>query len=90
MLRVQPAFAWRLELPGQKRARIEFVAATGEVDVEMQAGERTSAFRMSFPCTVKMAGVRLKDGEQHVSVRLPVAGGALETEDGGSGEAGGG
>ena len=68
MLRVQPRFAWRLELPGRKRARIEFVAATWEVDVEMQAGERTPAFRISFPSAIKMAGVQLKDGEQLVGL----------------------
>ena len=94
MLRVQPPFAWRLQLLGRKRARIEFVAATWEVDVETQAGERTPAFRISFPCAVNMAGVQLKDGEQLVGLyayRLRGGGGgALETGDGGSGEAGGG
>ena len=80
MLRVQPLFARRLELPGRKRARIEFVAAAWEVDVETQAGERTPAFRISFPCIVKMAGVQLKDGEQLVGLyayRLRGGGGGI-------------
>ena len=68
MLRVQPPFAWRLELPGRKQAGIEFVVATWKVDVETHAGERTPAFRISFPCAVKMVGVQLKDGEQLVRV----------------------
>ena len=41
MLRVEPPFAWKLELLGRKRARVEFVAAMWEVDVEMQAREQT-------------------------------------------------
>ena len=68
MLRVQPPFAWRLELPGSKRARIEFVAATLEVHVESQARERTPAFRISLPCAVTMVGVQPKNGEQLVGL----------------------
>ena len=63
MLRVHPLFPGRLELPGRKRARIEFVAATQEVDMETQAGGRPPAFRSLFPCDVNIAGVQLKDGE---------------------------
>ena len=36
--------------------------------METRAGERPPAFRISFPCTVNMAGVRLKDGEQLVGL----------------------
>ena len=68
MLRVQPSFAWRLELPDRKRARIDFVAVTCEVHVETKAGERTPAFRISFGCAINMAGVQLNDGEQLVGL----------------------
>ena len=34
MLRSHPPFAWKLDLPGQKQAREEFVATTGVVKVE--------------------------------------------------------
>ena len=34
MLRTQPPFAWKLDLPGRKRARKEFVATTWEIEVE--------------------------------------------------------
>ena len=34
MLRTQPPFAWKLDLPGRKRAREEFVATTWEIEVE--------------------------------------------------------
>ena len=91
MLRVQPPFARRLEPPGRKQARIEFVAATWEVDVETQAGERTPAVRISFPCAVHMTRVQLKDGQQLVGLYtywLPGGHGKLETAV--SGEAGGG
>ena len=67
------------------------MAATREVDVETQAGVHTPAFRISFPCAVKMAGVQLKDGEQRVGpYAYRLRRGALETGDGGFGKAGGG
>ena len=94
MLCVQPPFHWKLELPGGKRGRVEFVAATWEVDVETQAGEQTPPLRISFPFAVTMAsGVQLKEVEQLVALfayRLQGGGGALETRDGSSGKAGGG
>ena len=34
MLRTQPPFAWKLDLPGRKRAREEFVATTWEIESE--------------------------------------------------------
>ena len=34
MLQSQPPFGWKLDLPGRKRAREEFVATTWEVEVE--------------------------------------------------------
>ena len=67
MLRVQPPFAWRLELPGWKQARID-LAVTWEVHVETKAVERTPAFRISFRCAINMAGVQLNDGEQLVGL----------------------
>ena len=49
MLRSQPPFAWKLDLPGRKRAREDFVATTWEVEVETQDGQREPPLKMSFP-----------------------------------------
>ena len=68
MMHVKPPFAWRLKLPGRKRARIDLMAATWEVDVETQVGKNTLAIRILFPCAVHVAGVQLKDGGQLVGL----------------------
>ena len=52
MLRSQPPFAWKLDLPGRKRAREELVAVTWEVEVETQDGAREPPLKMSFPCAI--------------------------------------
>ena len=39
MSRVLPPFAWKLEIPGRKTVRVEFLAATSEMDAERQTGE---------------------------------------------------
>ena len=36
----------------------------------LRTGERTPAFRISFPCVVHMAVVPLKDGEQIVGLYI--------------------
>ena len=93
MLRVQPLFAWNLELPGQKRARVEFLAAMSELDIQTQAGEETPPLRISFRGIVIMASGAVEGrGAARGAVCAPVAGGggALENADGRSGEAGGG
>ena len=59
MLRVQPPFAWRR----RKRANVQFVASTWQVDVGTQAGEWTPLLRVSLPYAITMAsGVQLKEG----------------------------
>ena len=91
MLRVQPPFAWKLELPGRKRARVEFVDATWEVDAEMQAKEQTPPSAFHSPAlSPSRRGAAEGGGAARGAVRVPVAeggggGGALETGDGGSG-----
>ena len=52
MLRSQPPFASKLDLPGRKRAREEFVATTWEVEVETQDGPREPPLKISFPCAI--------------------------------------
>ena len=49
MLRSQPPFAWKLDLPGRKRAREEFVATTWEVEVETQDGPREPPLKIYSP-----------------------------------------
>ena len=44
------------------------MAATWNADVETQVGEPTPAFCISFPGTVNMAGVQLKDEEQFLGL----------------------
>ena len=70
MLLVQPPFTSKSELPGRKRVRVEFMAATWEVDVETQAGEQTPPpLRILFPCAITMAsGVQLKEAQQVVAM----------------------
>ena len=83
MLRVPPSYAWKFELAGRKRASVEFVAATGEPDVEMQAREQTPPSRISFPCAVTVAsggGGRLNDAEQLVALFARRLRGAIRTE----------
>ena len=73
MLRVQPPFAWKLELLGRKRVRVEFVASTCESDVETQDGEQNPPppVRVSFPRPITMAsGFQLKEGEQLLSLYM--------------------
>ena len=68
MLRVPPPFAWKLDLVGRKRARVEFVAATWEVNVETQAwGEdpRPSVFYSPAP---SLSGVQWKEVQQLVAL----------------------
>ena len=58
MLQQLLPFAWKLDLRGRKSARVGFVAATWQVDVETQGGEQTPhPLRMSFPCAVTVSGV---------------------------------
>ena len=80
MLQVKPPFAWWLELLSRKRARIQLVASSQEVNVETQAGERTHALCISSPCTVNVTGVQQKDGKQLVGLytcRLQGGGGGI-------------
>ena len=49
MLRSQPPFAWKLDLPGRKRAREEFMATTWEVEVETHDGPQEPPLKISFP-----------------------------------------
>ena len=66
MLLSQPPFAWKLDLPGRKRAREVFMA-TWEVEVETQDGGREPALKMSFPCAIRFPNPR--------GVRIPARGG---------------
>ena len=52
MLRSQRPFAWKLDLPGRKRAREEFVATTWEVEVGTQDGPREPPLKISFPYAI--------------------------------------
>ena len=70
MLRSQPPFAWKLHLPGRKRAREEFVATTWEVEVETQDGQREPPLKMSFPCAITLPnpGGGWKEGQTIVAL----------------------
>ena len=70
MLRSQPPFAWKLDLPGLKRAREEFVATTWEIEVETQDGAREPPLKMSFPCAITYPnpGGGWKDGERVIAL----------------------
>ena len=66
MLRSEPPFAWKLNLPGRKRAREEFVATTREVEVETQDGPREPPTKISFShaITFPNPGGGCKEGER--------------------------
>ena len=66
MLRTQPPFAWKLDLPGRKRAKEEFVATTWEIEVETQDGAREPPLKISFPCAITHPnpGGGWKEGER--------------------------
>ena len=66
MLRVQAPFAWKLELPGRKMARLEFVAAMWEAHVETHARNHPPPpLRISFSCAITMpSGLQLKESEK--------------------------
>ena len=70
MLRAQPPFAWKLDLPGRKRAREEFVATTWEVEVETQDGPREPPLKLSFPCAITFPspGGGWKEGETIIAL----------------------
>ena len=53
MLRSQPPFAWKLDLPGRKRGREEFMATTWEVELETQEGPPR---KISFPSQSQTPG----------------------------------
>ena len=52
MMPSQAPSAWKLDLPGWRRAREEFVVTTWEVAVETQDGQREPPLEMSFPCAI--------------------------------------
>ena len=58
MLRTQPPFAWKLDLPGRKWAREEFVATTWEIGVGMriELGSRPSKFPSPAPSPTPTPG----------------------------------
>ena len=71
MLRTQPPFARKLDLPGLKRTWEEFartwdVAQTWEIEVERQDGAREPPFEISFPCAITHPnpGGGWKEGER--------------------------
>ena len=70
MLRSQPPFAWKLDLPGRKRAREEFVATTWEIEVETQDGARGPPLKISFPCSITHPnpGGGWKEGERVIAL----------------------
>ena len=70
MLRSQPPFAWKLDLPGRKRAREEVVATMWEIEVETQDGAREPPLKMSFPCAITYpnSGVGWKEGERVIAL----------------------
>ena len=70
MLRTQPPFAWKLDPPGRKRAREEFVATTWEIEVETQDGARELPLKISFPCAITHPdpGGDWKEGERVIAL----------------------
>ena len=70
MVRSQPPFAWKLDLPGRKWAREEVATTTWEVEVETQDGAREPPLKMSFPCaiTVPNPGGGLKERETIIAL----------------------
>ena len=70
MLRSQPPFAWKLDLPGRKRAREEFVATTWEIEVQTQHGAQEPPLKMSFPCAITYSnpGGGWKEGERIIAL----------------------
>ena len=70
MLRTQSPFAWKLDLPGRKRAREEFVASAWEIEVETQDGAREPPLKMSFPCAIiyPNPGGGCKEGERVIAL----------------------
>ena len=70
MVRSQPPFGWKLDLPGRKRAREEFVATTWEIEVETQDGAREPPLKMSFPCAITYPnpGGGWKEGERIIAL----------------------
>ena len=70
MLRTQPPFAWKLDLPGRKRAREEFVATRWEIEVETQDGAREPPLKISFPCAIThpTPGGGWKEGERVIAL----------------------
>ena len=70
MLRSQPPFSWKLDLPGRKRAREEFVATTWEIEVETQDGAREPPLKISFPCAITYPnpGGGWKEGERIIAL----------------------
>ena len=70
MLRTQPPFAWKLDLPGRKRAREVFVATTWEIEVETQDGAREPPLKISFPCAIThpKPGGGWKEGERVIAL----------------------
>ena len=70
MLRTQPPLAWKLDLPGRKRAREEFVATTWEIEVETQDGAREPPLKISFPCAIThpSPGGGWKEGERVIAL----------------------
>ena len=70
MLRSQPPFAWKLDLPGRKRATEEFVATTWEVEVETRDGQRELPLKMSFPSAITFPNPRggWKEGETIIAL----------------------
>ena len=81
MLRSQPPFAWKLDLPGRKRAREEFMATTWEVEVETQDGQREPPLKMSFPLchhVPEPKGRVEAGGDDYCPLHIPVAWRAFE------------
>ena len=80
ILRTQPPFAWKLDLPRRKRAREEFVATTWEIEVETHDGTRELPLKISFPCAITPQPLgRLEGGgEGYCPLRIPAAWRALE------------
>ena len=70
MLRTQPLFAWKLDLPGRKRTGGEFVATTWEIKEETQDGAREPPLKISFPYAItrpKPGGV-WKEAERGIAL----------------------
>ena len=63
-------FAWKLDVPGGKRAREEFVATTWDVEVETQDGQREPPLKISFPCAITFPnpGGGWKEGETIIAL----------------------